>query len=47
MPSIKMGVGFVAQCLVSHVHMPEDSLAVILMSVVIIVMVFLSSEDNK
>lgn len=47
MPSIKMGVGFMAQSLISHMHMPEDGLAVILMSIVIIVMVFLSSEDNK
>lgn len=48
MPSIKMGVGFMTQCLISHVHTPEDGLAVILMSIVIIVtFFFLSSEDNK
>lgn len=40
MPSIKMGVGFMAQCLISHKHSPEDGLAVILMSIVITVMVF-------
>lgn len=40
MPSIKMGVGFMTQCLISHVHTPEDGLAVILMSIVIIVTFF-------